>query len=226
MSTYVVSDIHGEYQMFLSLLKIIGFSEQDELFVVGDFLDRGPEPIKLTLDLMGRENVWPILGNHELVALQCLKMLQTEITTESIDNLGDSLVERMTDWISNGGLVTFNQYMKCDKESQLAIIDYLEECKNNPYEFLELDSKKFLLIHTGTAEEYGLLPDGFCYDDPGFITVNGHIPTQSIPENSHPGYIYQSDRHIYIDCGACFPGGRLAAIRLNDMKVFYIEREK
>ena len=38
MSTYVVSDIHGEYDAFMEILDKIHFSDQDILYVMGDGL--------------------------------------------------------------------------------------------------------------------------------------------------------------------------------------------
>ena len=51
--------------------------------------------------------------------------------------------------------------------------------------------------------------------------VTGHTPTLTIKENPRPGYIYRINNHIAIDCGACFPGGRLAAICLDTGEEFY-----
>ena len=45
---YVISDIHGCYKEFKTLLKNIGFSSADTLFVLGDMVDRGPDPIGST----------------------------------------------------------------------------------------------------------------------------------------------------------------------------------
>lgn len=47
-----------------------------------------------------------------------------------------------------------------------------------------------------------------------------------IQNNPRPGYIYQANNHIAIDCGRSFLGGRLACLRLEDMKEFYIETEE
>ena len=33
---YIVSDIHGEYELFVRLLKHISFSEEDEMYICGD----------------------------------------------------------------------------------------------------------------------------------------------------------------------------------------------
>ena len=40
--TYVMSDIHGEYEKYLKMLDLIGFRDEDELYVLGDVIDRGP----------------------------------------------------------------------------------------------------------------------------------------------------------------------------------------
>ena len=72
---YVISDIHGCYDEYRELLKKINFSADDELFVLGDVVDRGPEPIKVLQDMMMRPNVYPILGNHDYITLKILKKL-------------------------------------------------------------------------------------------------------------------------------------------------------
>lgn len=40
IATYVVSDIHGEYELFIRLLEEIHLKETDTLYVLGDILDR------------------------------------------------------------------------------------------------------------------------------------------------------------------------------------------
>ena len=46
MATYVISDIHGEYDMLMDLLEKISLQDSDTLYVLGDVLDRGSHPIK------------------------------------------------------------------------------------------------------------------------------------------------------------------------------------
>ena len=52
MSTYVISDIHGEYDMFMDLLEKISLQDSDTLYILGDILDRGPHPVKTLRKLM------------------------------------------------------------------------------------------------------------------------------------------------------------------------------
>lgn len=51
--------------------------------------------------------------------------------------------------------------------------------------------------------------------------VTGHTTTQCIEGNPKQGYIYRSNNHIAIDCGAHRRNGRLAAICLDTGEVFY-----
>ena len=59
---YVMSDIHGEYDKYRRMLEKIRFSDNDILYILGDVVDRGPEPVKILLDMMKRPNVVPLLG--------------------------------------------------------------------------------------------------------------------------------------------------------------------
>ena len=65
MAHYVMGDIHGEADRFHAMLKIIQFSEDDILILLGDVIDRGPDGISLLLEIMEMPNVIMVLGNHE-----------------------------------------------------------------------------------------------------------------------------------------------------------------
>ena len=67
---YCISDIHGEYTLFLRLLDKLGFSREDELYICGDIIDKGESPIKLARYISSFPNMYCILGNHELAFLK------------------------------------------------------------------------------------------------------------------------------------------------------------
>ena len=52
---YVVSDIHGNYELFVKLLKKINFSKRDTMFVLGDVIDKGKDVQKLLNLLSGKQ---------------------------------------------------------------------------------------------------------------------------------------------------------------------------
>ena len=44
--TYIVSDIHGEYDLFIKLLEKIKFSNSDTMIICGDVIDKGDFMVK------------------------------------------------------------------------------------------------------------------------------------------------------------------------------------
>ena len=49
---YCMSDIHGDYEKYCRMLEIIRLREEDRLYILGDVVDRGPEPIQILLDMI------------------------------------------------------------------------------------------------------------------------------------------------------------------------------
>ncbi|MFT7120475.1 MAG: serine/threonine protein phosphatase 1 [Neolewinella sp.] len=69
MPRYAISDIHGCPKTFRKLLKEITFSKQDELFLLGDYIDKGPDGIGVINHILELEeqgyNITCLAGNHE-----------------------------------------------------------------------------------------------------------------------------------------------------------------
>ena len=55
--TYVVSNIHGKMDRYNDLLNAIGFGEKDVLYVLGDVVDYGEDPMGVLCDMSMRPNV-------------------------------------------------------------------------------------------------------------------------------------------------------------------------
>ena len=66
-----MSDIHGMYEKYIKMLEVIRFSD-DDLYIPGDVIDHGEQSVELIFDIMARPNVFPLYGNHELMAKQVL----------------------------------------------------------------------------------------------------------------------------------------------------------
>lgn len=62
---YCLSDPHGCYDLFCRLLEKIRFDGGDTLYVLGDFIDKGPDSVRLARLLFSMPNVTCIAGNHE-----------------------------------------------------------------------------------------------------------------------------------------------------------------
>ena len=233
IATYVISDIHGQYDMFIELLDKIQFQNTDTLYILGDILDRGQHPIKTLMKLMEMPNVICIVGNHEYMALECLEFLMKEITDMSIEELDEKMLDNLVTWQYNGSKSTIDEFRQLDSEIRRDVIDFIMDFLI--YEEIAVNGKNYLLVHAGLGnylpdkdiEDYSiheLIWTRADYDVQYFkntYVVTGHTPTQMIEDNPHPGYIYRRNNHIAIDCGASYPGGRLAALCLDTGKEYY-----
>lgn len=76
MRRFVITDIHGCLRSFQALLDQLAFSTADELYLLGDYIDRGPDSkgvIDLILDM--QENSYRLhclRGNHEAMFLSLM----------------------------------------------------------------------------------------------------------------------------------------------------------
>ena len=87
MSTFVIGDIHGELEQLKTLIQKINLNDEDELYVLGDVIDRGPSSIEALQYLMTMSNCTCIAGNHELMMLSNMKLLLGEISDNFLMNL-------------------------------------------------------------------------------------------------------------------------------------------
>lgn len=232
---YVMSDIHGCYREYMKALDLIQFSDEDELYVIGDVVDRGEDGIKILQDMMMRANVIPIIGNHEYMALTVLRRLSKEITEETAENY--LTLEDMTSyfhWISDGGDKTATAFRKLNREMQAEILEYLEDF--SLYEEVHVGGRDYVLVHAGlepfaegkALEDYTLAEMIFKAPDYERVyfadkyLVTGHRPTLAL-EGEACGKVLCKNNHIAIDCGCVF-GGKLAVMRLDDGKIWYVEK--
>lgn len=235
---YVMSDIHGCYDKYIKILDLINFSDDDELYILGDIIDRGREPIRILLDIMNRSNVTPIMGNHEEIALRFLPRLTQEITDENYSIMDEMIEDGLAIWLNmDGGDATVKEFAKLSKEKQFDVLDCLQY-DFRLYDIVEVNSKIFVLSHQG-------IPDGATlnklignndYSPQDFFStsldpnkqyfynnvflVAGHIPTMLFGEK-YKDRIIHNKNNILIDAGAVM-GGKLACLCLDTGKEFYV----
>ena len=223
---YVVSDIHGNYDLLVKLLMKIKFSRNDTLYVLGDVIDKGKDVSKLlNLLLVKLENNAVVLaGNHEY---DFIKFMTDLIVKDATD---DELVDNA------------KRYLGIDNIS----IEQIDMIMNLEYYYEEND---FVLVHAGvpfdikgnpiSLEESDL--ESLVYDrrfkDKNFLPPNtkcvifGHTPTFYVSGEKGKIIKYQKPNtvgnqpkdyyKVHIDTGN-YLTGILGCLRLDDMKEIYV----
>ena len=125
--TYCISDIHGEYDLFMRLLEKIKFCDNDRLIVCGDFIDKGMASIRLAKAIFALPNAYCIMGNHEYMFFKfyCSKMHSSNLNFDNI-------------------LWHLQQYFPT--ENTLLDWDTVDMLVDLPYYFEEKD---FICVHAG-----------------------------------------------------------------------------
>lgn len=132
---YAISDIHGNYKTFLNALDRIQLSPSDELYILGDYIDRGPNSravINHILQLQaGGYNINCIRGNHEQYMLNAF-------------NSDDS--DKHFFWLRAGGGPTLDSYHKAANELFPDFDKHLQWAAQLPF---YLDIGDYYLVHAG-----------------------------------------------------------------------------
>ena len=231
MMIYVMSDIHGNLRRFNSIMKQIDLKEDDTLYVLGDVIDRHPRGIEILLKIMEMSNVKMLLGNHEYMMLNALDMNY---------NVFYWCSNSLSLWYRNSGKITHQQFELLDVETKTRILDYLKGLPLNID--IKVKGKKYKLVHASPVEFYDEF--NFQYssveefavwnrlthkiENRDYILIFGHTTTKHY-QNCEPMKIWKHENMIGIDCGSGYPeskfgaGGRLACLRLDDMKEYYSE---
>lgn len=234
--TYVMSDLHGCWREYMEALEKIAFSESDRLYIIGDIVDRGPDVVPILEDVMKRDNVRVLAGNHEYMGLRVLGKICKRGFRTPLDYLTSADIETCVLWMNDGGSQTLRQLRQGGDELLRRVAAYLADLPL--YEEVSAGGRDYLLIHAGLEpfqpgkplEDYGPAELLFCradYSRPYFrdrYTITGHTPTFFI-EGAREGHILHRNNHIAIDCG-CVYGYRLGVYCLETGEEFYVESEK
>lgn len=231
---YVLSDIHGNRQRFDSIMEQIALQPEDTLYVLGDVIDRYPDGIRILRQLMKMPNIKMLLGNHEYMMLDALYYHRDEPADDFAAQYQQE--RRLALWYRNSGNITHSYLKHLRKTVRAEIFAYLDALPLNIS--LTVNETDYLLVHGGAVcqyEERGWRGPSFrdvrefavwsrykAYEEgpPGKTVIFGHTPTNHY-QDGEALRIWKGNRLIGIDCGAGWPQGRLACLRLEDGREFY-----
>ncbi len=220
--TYVIANLHGALDKYQAMLEKIRFSKKDILYVLGDTADYGEDPVALLTELSMCENVYPVAGEHDFLALRMLSGFDKMLKNGSMPDA--DFAAEMTAWAADGGAATLEGFRALDEDMREGLLDYLSEF--SLFEEVEAGGRTYVLVHAGInnfdaekeldeyePEDFFTIPERENYYTDRVVVV-GHAPTNS-------GKIEKAGNLIRIDCGVK-DGGALACLCLETGEEFYI----
>ena len=171
----VMGDIHGQFEKIQRVLAVCRYNpNEDQLILLGDYVDRGPESCKVVEAVMNlvEEGAVALYGNHEDMMVRALAGQNNE-RQKSLD---------IEQWFANGGEITLSSYRA--KASLLK--EHLTFFKKMPRWHAE---GGFLFVHAGIRAGYAIerqsphdliwIREDYILGYKGFQpVVAGHTPTQ------------------------------------------------
>ncbi len=131
MKRYAISDIHGCLATFNALLKKIALQKEDKLFLLGDFIDRGPDSKGVI------ERIWAL--EKKGYQLTCLKGNHEQMLVETSQG-----IDKMARWHLNGGEATLNSF-NANSPNEIPS-DFFSWMEKLPHYAKEVD---YILVHAG-----------------------------------------------------------------------------
>ena len=202
---FVMSDIHGQYDLFLKMLGKIDLKREDLLVIMGDICDRGEKSYEIYMKCMKMiklgYNLKFILGNHEDMLLEDLEndypiRYETEYSVFRNSKYFDKKnmknwheenfgaeIEWLVEWLKNCPLVIFgneNIFVHAGLDLQTALAEQERET-------VLWTREEFWLMENVELEEYR-----------GKNIYFGHTP------NINGRISQKTDKISGIDCGAFF----------------------
>ena len=216
--TYVMSDIHGMAELLEKMLRKIAFSPADMLYILGDMIDRGPDPAGVIELVASRKNIVALRGNHE------------DMFAEWYEYTEDK---------SEGYFYNTYEILMSSDSAREKIPEYVRWMKKLPlYKKVKSKDTCYVMAHASTEGIFEIWKkkDTFLWESgvtgsrrslPGYISIVGHVPTFILRGYSkEPAEIWCSPdgRLLDVDCGAAFPeyGGRLGCFCLETGEEFYV----
>lgn len=211
MSTYVMSDIHGCYDEFISMLERIKFSENDSLIIAGDCIDRGKQSYEMLKWIDNcPPNVTLLRGNHEEKFSEYIELMLDRNKNLGTDLNSNEDAKALYDSVeyfigsNNLELLGFDLYGTIGSLLTKHNVTLADLCRwsdifqRMPYfKKMEINGKTCVAVHAGYTEEPEKIGDKFANIEefylyareesyrlggiPHGIIIAGHTPT--IAEN-------------------------------------------
>ncbi len=209
----IIGDVHGHYEGLMMLLEAIAPGTNDQVYFLGDLIDRGPHSAQV-VKFVQQSLYTCLLGNHEQLML------------DAFPN-GYAFTPALQAWLSSGGKTTITSY----GDDLKALLDDVEWVKTLP-SYLDLDD--LWLVHAGVHPLKSLesqTNQDFCWirqefhssTQPYFankLIITGHTITFTF-KDVVPGELVHGCGWLDIDTGVYHPkSGWLTGLDVTNRRVY------
>ena len=225
---FAVSDLHGQLDLYNQIKEYI--NDNDIVYALGDFGDRGPHPWETLKAALDDPQFIYLMGNHDLILINYIKKILPWIDDGQYNNEWDVPYFPNEPLTYNGGWGTICGWVKEPNR-----MEYYEKLLNAPLE-IRLAARNLCsfiyLTHAGRTPHYdpALNVEEFIWDRNHFLNqglmdkdllVFGHSPIEYVKKEldfycglrptlsyeEKDGCLYLDNGHkICIDRGAHFTG--------------------
>jgi serine/threonine protein phosphatase 1 len=211
-----ISDIHGELELFNKLLEKVEYdASEDQLILLGDYVDRGPDSKGVVDRVMELKKQGAIVlrGNHD-------EMMISAIDGSDFDR------ER---WYRNGALPTLQSYDPSINDMDIPdtdlFLEHVDFIKNLDYYY---ETEDYIFVHAGVqpgVDRKETDSDKFVWIREEFyehynedkVVIFGHTPTALLQGKGKHEVYFGNNNIIGID-GAATYGGQLNCLELPSKK--------
>ena len=223
---FVMSDIHGQYDLFLKMLDKIKLKREDLLVIIGDICDRGKKSYEIYMKCMKMiklgYNLKFILGNHEDMLLEDLEndypiRYETEYSVFRNSKYFEN--KDMKDWHEENFLEEIEWLVKWLKNCPLIISgneNIFVHAGLDLNKVLEKQEKETVLW---TRDEFWIMENVELEEYKGKNIYFGHTP------NINGRISKKTDRIKGIDCGAFFTHF-LGCIEVKSQEEIYVYEDE
>ena len=242
---YVLGDIHGCIDELMAMLKRISFNkETDNLYFVGDYIDKGPGTYQVLRWLeknYTEKSILFVRGNHEQEFVAYIDLLNSLDSDKTILETATMLHER-SEYFDYYG--TVRKLIKENKVNIFTLSRWADMFRSMPTNYIfDVKGQKVIVVHAGynpnlygdDKEEFELYARENAYTsggDKNAVIIAGHTPTlvkDTFVYNDGQVFKHFDPKNrctFYdIDCGCVYkradPRAKLACIRLDDYEIFY-----
>ncbi len=227
----VFGDIHGKFDRFMEAYQKAGFnSDKDLLVFLGDYLDRGEQPVSVmewVMENFGNRHMIFLRGNHEQMFYKAVKEKD-----ESTNLLSFLFGSPKALWLNNGGRMTYSEIEKTGRKDVL-LDNWLKLIEQLPlYTEVEVNGRAYWLMHAdcnpdvplADQEEKTLLWGRSLAMHPELhqgeqVIVLGHTPVQALGYEAKPQWL-QDGKLVLMDTGSFMENGRVSCADLLSGEVY------